>query len=106
MSLIHLKVKEAEKAQHLLNKVLKKYRSDIIAYDIERIDCIELSDPNVVVEDRRISRKGGSLIIPIPAVFVKYFNLEPNSTLYFVYRKSIGQLYLTKAKYLIPEKMG
>ena len=106
MSLVYIKVKDTEKAQQLLDEVLKKYRSDIVAHDIEGIDRIDLSDPNVVVENRRLQRKGGSLIIPVPAVFVKYFHLEPNTTLYFVYRKSMGKLYLTKAKYIITEETG
>jgi len=96
MSYVYFKLKRKEKAQKLLERILKEYRGEIIGYDFEEHGVYPLSDPSVAVEIRDVSKRGGSLSITIPRSVCEYLDLHPGDQILFAVRKRIGKVCVDK----------
>lgn len=102
MSIAYLKFRQRKgESARIIKDFLQKYSEHIESYDIQDIGIVDLSDPSIEVKERSVVRKGGSLLVTIPASFVQYFNLHPSSRLLFVRRKKIGVVYLFPAARVI-----
>ena len=95
MSIAYLKFKRCkDETDPLVREMLQKYSEHIESYDIQDINMIDLSDPNLEAKERSITRKGGSLVVTIPRSFVKYLYLRHSSIMLFVRSKKTKVFYL------------
>jgi hypothetical protein len=95
----YVRAKTKEKAQEMLEKLLKEYSKDIECYDIE-IQEYDLSNlpKDVAIEIRKVSRRGGSISFNFPSSVAKYLGLNVGDHLAIVVNKSSGRIYLSRIR--------
>jgi hypothetical protein len=98
MAYIHLRVKSKEGGEEILKNILSRYAGEIIAYDLEEYKKEVFPEPEVIMELRNPSKKGGSLSVTIPNSIRRYMNLQKGDILLFIARKKVGRVYLEKVR--------
>jgi len=96
---LYIKLKNKETAAKLLEHILTNYNSEITAYSINE-DGYDISNlpPDLFVDVRSVSRRGGSLTITISSPVRDYLNLKEGDLAALVMNKKIGKVYLEKIK--------
>lgn len=105
MSIIHVKLRKKKNADKILKQILEKYENEIVGYDMEVCRAYPLSSPEVAIEMRSVSKRGGSLSITIPKLVADYLNLKQGDVILFTIRKKLGKVYLDKATQVYAESL-
>jgi len=92
-----IKAKNEKVAKEILQHLLKKYSEEIEAYDLvkEKYDLSNLS-PELKVEVRKVSRRGGSLSFTIPPSLANYLNINAGDFIALILNEKIGVVYLKR----------
>jgi len=97
MSIVYLRLKSRENKE-LLEHILEKYENIILSYDSEELGIYPLSNPDVLVEMRDVSKRGGSLSITLPKAVSEYLDLHPGDKILFAIRKRLGKICVDKVQ--------
>jgi len=96
---LYVRARSEDKAKEMLNNLLARYGAEIVDYGLEE-DIHDLSNPpeNVEVEFRRLTQRGETLGLNVPAYVRKYLDLKKGDYIAFVINRKSGSVYLTKLK--------
>jgi len=94
-------MKSKEKANKILEEILKKYSEDVITYYLET-DTLPLEGTkDIELFIRSVIPRGGSKQTIIPPEVAEYLGIEAGKHVAFVLNRKIGKVYLKKPTYVL-----